>query len=101
MKLLLPFSSEYFDWLRKDAPQGPVETYPLIGDEFRSSIPGIHIIGDLTGIPLLKYAADSGAKVVSFLESSPDPKSARVYDLLIIGGGPSGISAGIEAKKKD
>ncbi|EQA38319.1 pyridine nucleotide-disulfide oxidoreductase [Leptospira inadai serovar Lyme str. 10] len=100
MKLLLPFSSEYFDWLRNDAPRGPVETYPLLGDEFRSSIPGIHIIGDLTGIPLLKYAADSGAKVVSFLESSPDSKSERVYDLLIVGGGPSGISAGIEAKKK-
>ncbi len=89
--------SSYFHWLTKDAPQGKVERYPEVGDDFRTARPGIFIIGDLTGIPLLKLAAESGKKVWnSIREVSGSPE---VYDAVIVGAGPSGLSAAWEGRK--
>ncbi|TGK15556.1 4Fe-4S binding protein [Leptospira fluminis] len=101
MKLILPFTPEYFRWLRNEAPEGGVETYPEIGENYESSVRGIYVIGDLTGLPLLKYAVDSGTKCVSLLPRSVAEKTdGEIYDLIIVGAGPAGVSAGIEAKKR-
>ena len=64
----------------------------------------LYAVGDLTGVPLLKFSADSGAKAVQAILQEPEfsaqahPKE-HDYDLVIIGAGVSGISAAIEAKK--
>lgn len=90
--------SDYFRWLRKDAPEGEKEIFPELDASFQSSIPGLFVAGDLTGVPLLKYAVDSGAKIASRLPNVRT--SENDLDLVIIGAGPAGISAGIEAKKR-
>lgn len=64
MNVKIPLLSRYFSWLHNDAPESPVEIYPEVSDSFESSIPGVSIIGDLTGVPLLKFAVESGAQVV-------------------------------------
>jgi len=100
--------SKYFNWLQKDAPVGEVERYPEINENGETSVKGIYIVGDLTGIPLLKLAAESGKKVIStilgdqdFQKHKSSKKDNELYDILIIGAGPAGISAGIEAANQN
>lgn len=100
--------SKYFNWLQKDAPAGEVERYPEINEYGETSVKGIYIVGDLTGIPLLKLAAESGKKIITtilsdqgYLKQKESNKDSNVYDLIIVGAGPGGISAGIEAIKRN
>jgi len=100
------FVSNYFNWLQKNNPKNIVESYPEIDEQKETSVPGVYIVGDLTGIPLLKLAADGGAKIAKQLFSDQKTalekeKNADVYDLVIVGAGPAGISAAIECKKKN
>ena len=62
-------------------------------------------MGDLSGIPLLKLAADGGARAVQAILAEPAFAGERaragddVLDLAIVGGGIAGIAAALEAKK--
>ncbi|HET6271876.1 MAG TPA: NAD(P)-binding domain-containing protein, partial [Bacteroidota bacterium] len=96
----------YFHWLQKGNPTGLVDKFPEIDENGQTSVKGIYVIGDLTGIPLLKLAAESGKKIIDLFDADPkfveQRKSMKdgVYDIVIIGGGISGVSAGIEALKR-
>lgn len=96
---------KYFNWLQKDNPTGEVENYPEIDENFETSQKGVFIIGDLTGIPLLKLAAENGKQIIDqFIEDEEykkqrEKKTDDVLDLLIVGGGISGVSAGFETQK--
>jgi thioredoxin reductase/ferredoxin len=96
----------YFNWLQKDVPKNDVEKYPELDVNGETSVKGIFVMGDLTGIPLLKLAAESGAKLARHIvndESFRKERKAKlgndIYDVLIVGAGPSGISAALELKK--
>lgn len=87
----------YTHWLHTRWPAGTVEPLPEVNEDGSTNVPGLFVVGDLTGIPLLKFAVDSGARVVQRLS----PKNEMgVLDVAIIGGGVSGIAAAIEAKKR-
>jgi thioredoxin reductase/ferredoxin len=93
----------YFGWLQKDNPCAAVERLPELTGRFETSAPGLYCIGDLTGVPLIKLAAESGSRFMEQLSSNEafaaerKGKAGDVYDLIIIGAGPSGVSAGIRA----
>ncbi|HEX8373130.1 MAG TPA: NAD(P)-binding domain-containing protein [Chthoniobacterales bacterium] len=87
----------YTDWLHTRWPAGEVEPLPEVGEDGSTNIPGLFVVGDLTGIPLLKFAVDSGARVVGKISPANQPD---VLDVAIIGGGVSGIAAAVEAKKR-
>ena len=71
-----------------------------MNDDGTCNVPGIRVVGDLTGVPLLKFSADTGAKAVqAILEDKDFEKGGDSLDLAIIGAGVSGISAAIEASK--
>ncbi len=94
----------YMEWLHTRWPAGTVEKLPEIRGDFTTAIPAVRIVGDLTGIPLLKFSSDSGARAVQTILKEPDFGRSRnsapeVLDLAIVGGGVSGIAAAIEAKK--
>lgn len=98
---------KYFTWLQKDVPTGEVERYPEIDENGETSVKGIYITGDLTGIPLLKLAAESGTNIIKLFSKDEEFQKLRrnntddsVYDLIIIGAGPSGIAAGMEANNR-
>ena len=100
--------SKYFNWLQKDVPVGEVERYPKIDENGETTVPGIFVTGDLTGIPLLKLAAENGQKVVQHITNTDELKKIKssntkndIYDLIIVGAGPAGISAGLEAQKQN
>ncbi len=108
----IPLLTSYFTWLQKDNPTGTVEVYPELDTKFQSSVLGVYIVGDLTGIPLLKLAAQGGSRVVRQMQADKDFLAARknkasenssskkCYDILIIGGGPSGVACALECEKQ-
>jgi NosR/NirI family transcriptional regulator, nitrous oxide reductase regulator len=89
----------YTHWLHTKWPAGLVEKLPESGEGGITSIPGVRIVGDLTGIPLLKFSADTGARAVQAMVAEPDFPAQRgkdgVLDLAIIGGGVSGYAAAL------
>ena len=98
---------KYLNWLQKDAPAGEVERYPEIDENGETSVKGIYIIGDLTGIPLLRLAAESGNEIITRFTGDEEYKKKiannnddSIFDLIIVGAGPAGMAAGLEAKKQ-
>jgi thioredoxin reductase/Fe-S-cluster-containing hydrogenase component 2 len=91
----------YMRWLHTGWPAGTLERLPEVREDGTTVVPGLRVVGDLTGIPLLKFAADSGARAVHAIveELRSGKKEPSVHDLAIVGGGVAGISAAIEARK--
>jgi thioredoxin reductase len=70
------------------------------GATYQTNVPGCFIIGDVSGVPLIKNAVKEGAEVVTFIAGElkqlpPEPKAE--FDLVIIGVGPGGASASATA----
>ena len=86
-------------------PAGPVERLPEVREDGTTAVPGVRIVGDLTGIPLLKFASDTGARAVRAILAEPDfARSAErgeggPLDLAIVGAGVSGVAAALEARR--
>ncbi len=96
--------SRYFHWLHGKWPAGAVEKLPVVGEHGATNLPGVRIVGDLSGVPLLKFSSETGAQAVRAILAEPDfargrGQDAAVFDVAIIGGGVSGISAAMEAAK--
>ncbi len=96
--------SRYTHWLHTRWPAGTVEKLPECDEHGRTNVPGVRIVGDLTGIPLLKFSADTGARAVREIAGElgkPETRNQKpeTFDVAIVGGGVSGIAAAMEAKK--
>lgn len=96
--------ARYMRWLHTGWPAGAVEKLPDVREDGTCAVPGVRVVGDLTGIPLLKFAADSGARAVQAFLAEEDFRARRgrdpdVVDVAIVGGGVSGISAALEAQR--
>jgi len=90
----------YADWLHLRWPAGTVEPLPRLGPDGATNVPGLYVAGDLTGIPLLKLAVDSGARAVRALAASlPADRDRALTDLVVIGAGPAGVNAALEARR--
>ncbi len=79
-----------------------IETRPNLDAHLESlDAPNIFLAGDLTGLPLIKNAIAQGARVVDRIaDHPPSKKIARedgVYDVVIVGSGPAGLSAALRA----
>lgn len=94
--------NRYLNWLHLRWPAGRVEKLPEVNSDGTTAVAGVRVVGDLTGVPLLKFAADTGARAVAAVahelgddiggESGP-------ADLAIVGGGVAGLAAALEAKR--
>jgi thioredoxin reductase (NADPH) len=75
---------------------------PTRNGRFMTNVPGCYIVGDVSGTPLIKNAANEGADVVNYiadeLKQAP-PEPAADYDVAIIGIGPAGLSAAVLARQ--
>lgn len=106
--------SKYTHWLHGQWPAGHVEKLPELKEDGSTNVPGVYVVGDLKGIPLLKFSIDSGTKAVRSISAdknfqaikngphpSPLPQAGEgaIFDIVIIGGGVSGMAAALEAKK--
>jgi putative YpdA family bacillithiol system oxidoreductase len=74
---------------------------PYMTPEYETSIENLFIIGELGGLALIKNAVNQGRECVDTLvhrrAATPLPAQPGVYDLLIVGAGPAGISASLRA----
>src|SRR3954464_1237630 len=94
--------SRYTKWLHTQWPAGTVEKLPVSGPGGVTALPGVRIVGDLTGIPLLKFSSHTGAEAVRAILKAQGGRrrdEQGALDLAIIGAGVAGVSAAIEAKK--
>jgi len=75
---------------------------PFLTAEYETSVHNLFIIGELGGLALIKNAVNQGRQCIDTiaqrLKSNGSAKSAPgVYDVLIVGAGPGGISASLRA----
>ena len=73
---------------------------PHVNQEFETTIPGLFIAGELGGLGLIKNAVEQGRQAMSYLTKKIPQKSRSDYDVIIVGAGPAGISASLEAKRR-
>ncbi len=92
----------YLHWLHGQWPAGSVEKLPECNEDGSTAVPGLYIVGDLRGVPLLKFAVDSGARAIDAIRATPGFAPARgdagMVDVAVLGGGVSGAAAVLEAK---
>ena len=94
----------YTRWLHTMWPAGTVEKLPRVNEDFSTNVPGLYVVGDLTGVPLLKFSVDSGARAARHIAADQSTANAtlqaeQALDLIIIGAGISGMAAALEAKR--
>ncbi|GBF49909.1 pyridine nucleotide-disulfide oxidoreductase [Leptospira ryugenii] len=93
--MVISLFSKYLNWLNAGVPKREKETYPRLTENSETNLTGLFVIGDLTGVPLLKLAVKSGIEVWKHTYEN----KSEDYDAIIIGAGPSGIACAIEAKR--
>ena len=54
----------YYHWLHGKWPAGSVEALPVVGEAGLTNVAGIRVVGDLSGIPLLKFSSETGVTAV-------------------------------------
>ncbi len=75
---------------------------PFLTPEYETSVPNLFIVGELGGLALIKNAVNQGRQCIDTIaQRLKDAASAKsspgVYDVLIVGAGPGGISASLRA----
>jgi thioredoxin reductase len=69
---------------------------PNISKEFETNVPGVFIAGELGGMGLIRKTAEQGRQAVAAIRKRSTGHSAPL-DVVIVGAGPAGISAGLSA----
>lgn len=72
---------------------------PHVNQDFETNVRGIYIAGELGGMGLIKNSVEQGEAAVESLVKSGFKRNTEMYDLIIVGAGPAGISASLTAKK--
>jgi thioredoxin reductase len=68
---------------------------PSVTPEFETNVPGIFIAGELGGMGLIHKAAQQGRAAIRSIRKRIKPGPG--YDVVIVGSGPAGLSAGLSA----
>ena len=68
---------------------------PEVAPNFESNVPGLFIAGELGGMGLVRKAAEQGRQAIDHIRRRP--RGRADLDVLIVGAGPAGISAGLAA----
>ncbi|MCF6332282.1 MAG: NAD(P)-binding domain-containing protein [Draconibacterium sp.] len=72
---------------------------PHVNQFFETNVKGIFIAGEMGGMGLIKNAVEQGRQAVANIAKGLKSKNKLEYDLIIIGAGPAGVSASLEAKR--
>ena len=70
---------------------------PNISPEFETNVPGVYIAGELGGMGLIRKTAEQGRQAMDAIRRRAAAGHAAPLDVVIVGAGPAGISAGLSA----
>ncbi len=80
---------------------------PALSERFEApGVPGLFLAGEVTGYALIRTAITHGTTVVEEVarrlsdRPSGDSDDADVFDLCVVGAGPAGLAASLEAKRR-
>ncbi len=77
---------------------------PLMDEWFETSVPGMFVAGELTGMALVKNAVAHGRTVVDRIAQRAAGARAQgtgdIYDIAVVGAGPAGLTAAAFAKER-
>jgi putative YpdA family bacillithiol system oxidoreductase len=88
------------------ASPGVSADMPYLTPEYETSIKNLFIAGELGGLALIKNAINQGRECIDTVASrmakfGAPPSGPDIYDVLIVGAGPAGISASLRAIEKN
>lgn len=75
---------------------------PMVNENYETNVPGIFIVGELSGMGLIKTAINEGKMVIDHLRKrtgGSEMASGDMYDVAIVGAGPAGLSASLSAQQ--
>lgn len=73
---------------------------PHVKETFETNVDGVYIAGELGGMGLIRNAVTQGREAIEYLSKSLNKRTGDIHDVLIIGAGPAGLSATLEAKRR-
>ena len=68
---------------------------PMVDEFFESSRPGVHIIGELGGMGLIRNAVTQGLQVAERLSQVIPRGKSSATDVVIVGAGPAGLATAL------
>ncbi|NCF38270.1 MAG: NAD(P)-binding domain-containing protein [Gammaproteobacteria bacterium] len=72
---------------------------PQVDDNFETNVPGIYIAGELGGMGLIRNAIEQGKSATRALAKTLPKSSSKSYQVVIVGAGPAGIAATLQARE--
>ena len=72
---------------------------PILDEHYQSNVPGLYIVGELSGISLIKNAITHGRIAMEHIveQFATRPHVDGILDVVIVGAGPAGTSAALVA----
>ncbi len=82
----------------------PIAERVALDAELQSrDVPGLYLAGDLTGLPLIRNAINQGAHAMRAVAAALGREGGRAaggtLDVIVVGAGPAGLSAALEAQR--
>lgn len=68
---------------------------PEVSEFFESSRPGVHVVGELGGMGLIKNAIRQGLQAADYFAANRAPAPPGVVDVAVVGAGPAGIATAV------
>lgn len=73
---------------------------PVLSERYETSVPGIFIAGELSGISLIRHAISQGQKVADEIAERIKRSGLRnSLDIIVVGAGPAGLTTALSAHK--
>ncbi len=73
---------------------------PRVRENFETNVRGLYIVGELGGMGLVANAFEQGRQCVEGIAREPSAGPPGVLDLVVVGCGPAGLSASLEAHRR-
>lgn len=73
---------------------------PHVKGTYETNVPGVYIAGELGGMGLIRNAVNQGVQAAQFISQDLKQRSSGgVLDLMVVGAGPAGFAASLQARK--
>ncbi len=72
---------------------------PHVKETFETNVAGVFIAGELGGMGLIRNAVTQGKQAVDNIAARNKSRDTSVLDVVIVGAGPAGLSATLQAEK--